>query len=47
MFLYHRHDPMLVLEINPAVGFEANYLCPVFLGYRDEFLHSTVLAGWP
>ena len=31
-----RPDPMLVLEINPSVGFVANYLCLV-LGY---FLYS-------
>ena len=46
MFFHHRHDPMLVLEINPAVGFVANYQCPVFLGYLDEFLCSKVLIGW-
>ena len=35
----HRPDPMLVLEINPIVGFVANYLGLV-LGYLGEFLYS-------
>ena len=26
MFFYYRHDPMPVLEINPIVGFVADYL---------------------
>ena len=39
MFLYHRHDPMLVLKINPISGFVGNYLCLVLLGYLDDFLH--------
>ena len=46
MFFYHRHDPMLVLKINPIVDFVANYLCLVLLGYRDGFLHSKALIGW-
>ena len=29
MLFYHRPDPMLVLEINPIVGFVTNYLCLV------------------
>ena len=29
MPFYQRPDPMLVLEINPIVGFVANYLCLV------------------
>ena len=37
---------MLVLEINPIVGFVANYLCPV-LGFLGEFLYSKALASWP
>ena len=37
---------MLVLEINPIVGFVANYLCLV-LGYLGEFLYSKSLSGWP
>ena len=43
---YHRPDPMLVLEINPVVGFVANYLCLV-LGYLSEFLYFQDLTGWP
>ena len=39
MLFYHRHDSMLVLEINCIVGFVANYLC-LALGYLCEFLHS-------
>ena len=42
---YYRHDPMLVLEINPIVGFVANYLC-LALGYPGEFLYSKALIGW-
>ena len=41
----HRPDPMLVLEINPIVGFVANYLC-LALGYPGEFLYSKALIGW-
>ena len=37
MLFYHRPDPMLVLEINPVVGFVANYLC-LILGYLGKFL---------
>ena len=43
---YYRHDPMLVLEINPIVGFVANYLCLV-LGYLGKFLYYQILSGWP
>ena len=46
MFFYHRHDPMLVLEINPIVEFVANYSCLV-LGYLGEFLYPKALIGWP
>ena len=46
MFFYHRHDPMLVLEISPIVEFVANYLCLV-LGYLGEFLYPKALIGWP
>ena len=45
-FFYYRHDPMLVLEINPIVGFVANYLCLV-LGYLGKFLYYKTLTGWP
>ena len=41
-YFYHRHDPMLVLEINPVVGCVASYLCLV-LGYLGEFLHFRAL----
>ena len=43
---YYRHDPMLVLEINPIVGFVANYLC-VFLGYLGKVLYYKALTGSP
>ena len=46
MLFYHRPDPMLVSEINPIVGFVANYLCLV-LGYLCKFLHYKTLTGWP
>ena len=47
MLFYHRPGPMLVLEINPTVGFVANYLCLV-LGYLGKFLYySKALTGWP
>ena len=46
MFLYHRHDPMLVLKINPISGFVGDYLCLVLLGYLDDFLHLKTLIGW-
>ena len=36
---------MLVLEINPIVGFVANYLC-LALGYLGEFLYSKALISW-
>lgn len=37
MLFYHRHDSMIVLEINRIVKFQANYLC-LALGYLCEFL---------
>ena len=37
---------MLVLEINPIVGFVANYRCLV-LGCLGELLYSETLIGWP
>ena len=37
---------MLVLKINPIVGFVANYLCLV-LGYLGKFLYYQTLTGWP
>ena len=37
---------MLVLEINPIVGFVANYLYLV-LGYLGKFLYYKTLTGWP
>ena len=43
MLFYHWPDPMLILEINPLVGFVANYLCLV-LGYLDKFLYYK--ANW-
>ena len=46
MFFYHRHIPMLVLEVKPIVGVVANYLCLV-LCYLDEFLYSKALIDWP
>ena len=46
MLFYHRPDPMPVLEINPIVGFVANYLYLV-LGYLGNFLHYKTLTGWP
>ena len=46
MLFYHRPDPMLVLKINPIVGFVANYLCLV-LGYLGKFLYYQTLTGWP
>ena len=46
MFFYRRPDPMLVLEINPIVGFVTNYLCLV-LGYLGKFLYYKALTGWP
>ena len=38
MLFYHRPDSMPVLEINPIVGFVANYLYLV-LGYLGKFLY--------
>ena len=35
---------MLVLKINPVVGFVANYLCLV-LGYLGKFLYYKTLVG--
>ena len=46
MLFYHRSDHMLVLEINPIVGFVSNYLCLV-MGYLGKFLYHKVLIGWP
>ena len=46
MLFYHRPDPILVLEINPVVGFVANYLCLV-LGHLGKFLYYKALIGWP
>ena len=46
-FFYCRHDPMLLLEINPIVGFMTNYLYLVVLGYLGGFLPSKPLTGWP
>ena len=46
MLFYHRPDPMLVLEINPIVGFVASYLCLV-LGCLDKFLYYKAVTGWP
>ena len=45
MFFYHGHDSMLILKINPTVGFAANYLCLILLDYFDGFLHSKALIG--
>ena len=36
---------MLVLKINPIVGFVGNYLCLILLGYLSGFLHSKALIG--
>ena len=46
MFSYHRHDPMLVSEINAIVGFVANSLYLV-LCYHGESLYSRALIGLP
>ena len=46
MLFYHRPDSMLVLKINPIVGFVANYLYLV-LGYLGKFLYNKTLTGWP
>ena len=46
MLFYHRPDPMLVLKINPIIGFVANNLCLV-LGYLGKFLYYQTLTGWP
>ena len=46
MLFYHRPDSMPVLEINPIVGFVANYLYLV-LGYLGKFLYYKTLTGWP
>ena len=46
MLFYHRPDTMLVLKINPIVGFVANYLCPA-LGYLSKFLYYKTLTGGP
>ena len=46
MLFYDRPDPMLVLEVNPIVGFVANYLC-LAMGYFRKFLYYKALTGWP
>ena len=46
MLFYHRPDSMPVLEINPIVGFVANYMYLV-LGYLGKFLYYKTLTGWP
>ena len=46
MLLYLRPDSMLVLKINPIVGFVVNYLSLV-LGYLGKFLYYKTLTGWP
>ena len=46
MLFYHKPDPILVLEINPVVGFVASYLCLV-LGYFGKLLYYKALIGWP
>ena len=46
MLFINRADSMLVLEINPVVGFVANYLCLV-LDYLGKFLYYKTLTGWP
>ena len=46
ILFYHRPDTMLVLKINPIVGFVANYLC-LALGYLGKFLYYKTLTGWP
>ena len=46
MLFYHRPDSMLVLEINPLVGFVANYPC-LGLGYLGKFLYYKAVTGWP
>ena len=40
MLFYHRPDPMLVLEINPIVGYVANYLYLV-LDYLGKLLQGS------
>ena len=45
MLFYHRLDTMLVLKINPIVGFVVNYLC-LALGYLGKFLYYKTLTGW-
>ena len=37
LFFHQKHDPKLILETNPIVGFVANYLCLVLLGTLVEF----------
>ena len=44
---YHVHHPMLVLKLNPVVGFVANYLHLILLNYFVGFLHSKALIGLP
>ena len=43
MFFHQEHYPMLILT-SPTVGFVANYLCLVLLGYLDGFLLSKALT---
>ena len=45
MLFFHRPDSMLVLKINPIVGFVANYLYLV-LGYLGKFLYYKTVTGW-
>ena len=40
IFLYYGHDPMLILKINPIIGFESNYLCLE----KEMATHSSILA---
>lgn len=44
LFFHQKHDPKLILETNPIVGFVANYLCLVLLGYLGGVLLSKTLA---
>lgn len=47
MFFYHGHDPIMVLKLNPVIGFVTNYLCLVLLNYLGGSLHSTAVIGQP
>ena len=44
MLFCHRPDTMLVLEINPIVGFVANYLC-LALGYLGKLSYNKTVTG--